>query len=53
MVFVITGDMVPQSSYATYSAVFSATYSLSAVLGPLLGGLINDYTTWRWVFLLK
>lgn len=53
MIFVITGEMVPQDQYASLAATLSSAYALSAVLGPLLGGLINENTTWRWVFLLK
>lgn len=27
--------------------------SVSGVLGPLLGGVLTEYTTWRWVFWIK
>jgi MFS family permease len=34
-------------------AVISSVMAISSILGPLLGGVINQQSTWRWVFLLK
>lgn len=31
----------------------SAVLAVGLVIGPILGGLITNYTTWRWVFLIK
>ncbi|KAI0132948.1 drug resistance transporter EmrB/QacA subfamily [Xylariales sp. AK1849] len=53
MVTVIQPEMVPPEQWGNFVAVTSVVYILSSVLGPILGGLINDYGSWRWVFLLN
>ena len=51
--FVIIPEMVPATSYAIYGSITSFTFAIAYLLRPLIGGVINDHTTWRWVFLLK
>lgn len=46
-------DLVPPEKYAAYVSAVSGVLGVALVLGPVLAGLINNYTTWRWVFLLK
>lgn len=53
LVFVIFFEMVPTQKYATYTSMLSGVFAFATLLGPLLGGIISNYTTWRWVFLLK
>ncbi|KAH8680619.1 drug resistance transporter EmrB/QacA subfamily [Xylariales sp. PMI_506] len=53
MVTVIQPELVPPEQWGTYIAVTALVYVLSSVLGPILGGVINDNTSWRWVFLLN
>lgn len=53
MVTVIQPEMLPPEKWGNYLAATSLVIVLSSVLGPILGGVINDHTTWRWVFLLK
>jgi len=53
MTFVILPEMAPTEKYALYAAIISATSALASLLGPILGGLINNHTNWKWVFLLK
>ncbi|KAI5917481.1 MFS multidrug transporter-like protein [Camillea tinctor] len=50
---VIFLELVPSHKYAKYTSSTSVVYSLSLVLGPILGGVISQYTTWRWVFLIN
>jgi len=50
---VITSEMVPPEKFGMYMGIISGVFALSSILGPVLGGVINDKTTWRWVFLLK
>lgn len=50
---VIYFEIIPQEKYAVYSAVLAAILGGGLVLGPVLGGVINNYTTWRWIFLFK
>ena len=53
LVIVILFELVPPPKFANNTAMISSVFALGLVLGPLVGGLINEYTTWRWVFLLK
>lgn len=46
-------ELVPKPKYPLYTAIVSSVLGLGFVLGPVFGGLIAQYTTWRWVFLLK
>lgn len=51
--FVIIPEMVPATQYALYGSITSCTFAIAYLLGPLIGGVVNDNTTWRWIFLLK
>lgn len=53
MVTVINPEMVPKEKWGLYVALVSLVQVFSSVLGPILGGVINDGSSWRWVFLLK
>jgi len=49
----VTYEMVPKSKLPLYGAINSVWVALATLIGPLFGGLINNDTTWRWVFYLK
>ena len=51
--FVVVPEMVPATKYAMYGSITSFTFAIAYLLGPMLGGVINDNTTWRWVFLIN
>ncbi|GKT45456.1 multidrug resistance protein 3 [Colletotrichum spaethianum] len=53
MVNVINPELVPSEKWGSIVAVTSLVIVVSSVLGPVLGGIINDHSSWRWVFLLK
>lgn len=53
MVNVINPELVPSEKWGNIVAVTSLVIVISSVLGPVLGGVINDHSSWRWVFLLK
>lgn len=53
MVLAIVPNLVPPKKYPTYLAIVSSVFAFASFLGPTFGGLINDYTTWRWIFLIK
>lgn len=46
-------EMVPDTQYTKMAGLVSFTFALGICLGPLCGGLINEHTTWKWVFLLN
>ncbi|RYP07364.1 hypothetical protein DL765_009175 [Monosporascus sp. GIB2] len=53
MVTVIQPELVPPEKWGNLIAVTSMVFVLSSVLGPVLGGVINQHSSWRWVFLLN
>ncbi|KAI2622334.1 drug resistance transporter EmrB/QacA subfamily [Hypoxylon sp. NC1633] len=53
MVTVIQPELVPPERWGNFIAVTSLVAVLSSVLGPILGGVINDQSSWRWIFLLN
>ena len=50
---VILFELVPPEKYPPYASLGAGVFALGLLLGPLLGGVINNATTWRWVFYLK
>jgi MFS family permease len=44
-------ELVPPEKFATYTSMISGVLAIGIVIGPLFGGVINNFTTWRWVFL--
>jgi len=49
----ITYEMVPKEKLPLYGGLNSLAVAIATLMGPICGGLINNYTTWRWVFYLK
>lgn len=46
-------ELVPSEKFAQFTSIISGVLAIGLVLGPVLGGIITNYTTWRWVFLYK
>lgn len=49
----IIGDIFSAEQRAKWQGVFGALFGLSSVFGPFLGGLIVDYVSWHWIFLIN
>ena len=53
MTMVIAPGLIPPEKYGKYMGIVSTVFIVASVLGPILGGVINERSTWRWVFWLK
>ncbi|MCJ1467259.1 hypothetical protein MMC07_005883 [Pseudocyphellaria aurata] len=53
MAVLITYEMVPKAKLPLYGGLNSVAVALATLMGPLFGGLINDHTSWRWIFYLN
>lgn len=49
----IIGDIFTAEQRAKWQGIFGALFGLSSVFGPFLGGLIVDYVSWHWIFLIN
>lgn len=49
----IIGDIFTAEQRAKWQGVFGALFGLAAVIGPFFGGLIVDYISWHWIFLIN
>jgi MFS family permease len=50
---VMTYEFVPKDKLGTYGAMNAMAVAVATLMGPLFGGLINNHTTWRWIFYLN
>ncbi len=50
---VIVCDLVPLRDRGKYLAAIFGLIAIGTALGPFFGGLLVDYSTWRWVFYLN
>ena len=53
LIEMIICDLVPLRQRGNYLAIILGLVALGTALGPFFGGLIVDYSTWRWVFYLN
>lgn len=53
MSVLIIYEMVPKAKLPVYGSLASLTVACATLMGPVFGGIINDHSTWRWVFYLK
>lgn len=50
---IILPEVTPDRAKKHIAAVVGCVLATSGVLGPVLGGVLTQYTSWRWVFWIK
>ncbi|OQV03821.1 hypothetical protein CLAIMM_08815 [Cladophialophora immunda] len=53
LIEMIICDLIPLRQRGNYFAIIFGLIALGTALGPFFGGLIVEYSTWRWVFYLN
>ncbi|KAL8727611.1 MAG: hypothetical protein Q9166_005919 [cf. Caloplaca sp. 2 TL-2023] len=53
LIEIVVCDLVPLRERGNYLAIIFGLIALGTALGPVFGGLIVQYTSWRWVFYLN
>jgi EmrB/QacA subfamily drug resistance transporter len=49
----IAGDIYTIKERAKIQGWLSSVWGVSAILGPAIGGVLADYASWRWIFLIN
>jgi EmrB/QacA subfamily drug resistance transporter len=49
----LAGDLYELSERGRVQGYLSSVWGVSAVLGPTLGGLLAQYASWRWIFVIN
>ncbi|PYI02397.1 MFS general substrate transporter [Aspergillus sclerotiicarbonarius CBS 121057] len=53
LIEIIVCDLLPMRERGRYLGLIFGLIAIGTALGPLFGGLIVEYSTWRWVFYLN
>lgn len=51
--FIVVGVLYPAEQRAKVQGFISGIWGIASILGPLAGGLIVEYTSWRWIFFVN
>jgi MFS family permease len=53
LIEIVVCDLIPLRQRGQYLAIMFGLVAIGTALGPFFGGLIVQYSTWRWVFYLN
>lgn len=51
--FTIVADLYPPKQLGKFQGLFGAVFAISSILGPTLGGVIVEYWSWGWIFMIN
>ncbi|MBM4296419.1 MAG: MFS transporter [Deltaproteobacteria bacterium] len=51
--FIVVGVLFPADQRAKFQGYISGIWGIASILGPLAGGLIVEYSNWRWIFFVN
>ncbi len=51
--FIVIGVLFPADQRAKVQGFISGIWGIASIFGPLAGGLIVEYTSWRWIFFVN
>ena len=51
--FIVISVIFPADQRAKMQGIISGIWGVASVLGPLAGGVIVEYTSWRWIFFVN
>ena len=49
----IVGDLYSVAERAKVQGYLAGVWGVASVVGPTLGGLLSEYASWRWIFLVN
>jgi EmrB/QacA subfamily drug resistance transporter len=49
----VLGDLYSVAERARVQGYLASVWGMSAVVGPALGGLLSQYASWRWIFIVN
>lgn len=52
LAFITIGKIVPPNEQGWYQGLLAGVFAFAALVGPLLGGVIAQYLSWRWLFVI-
>src|SRR3954463_14869994 len=48
----VVGDLYSVAERARVQGYLASVWGMSAVLGPAIGGVLSQYASWRWIFVI-
>lgn len=52
LAFITIGRIVPVEKQGWYQGLLAGIFAFAALIGPLLGGIVAQYLSWRWIFII-
>jgi MFS family permease len=53
MAMTMVGDLYSLEERAKVQGYIASVWAISSVVGPTLGGVLSEYVSWRWIFLVN